>query len=302
MKIAITGSRGFIGGSVARFAAAQGHEVLGISRSSQPEADWPGRHLHADALHADLAPALRAFQPDVFLHAAGTASVAESLADPLEDLRASTLTLANTLDSIRRAGISPTILFPSSAAVYGNPAELPVNENAPVAPISPYGFHKAACELLAREYAECFGLKIIVCRLFSVFGERQRRLLVWEIFKQLAKHSRELELQGTGEETRDFLHVEDVSSALLRLAKRTDANFTIVNVASGHEVSVRNLAEQMRTILSPQKTVRYRGETRAGDPLHWRADVTRLHKITAPWQSRDLTAALRATISDWQHA
>src|SRR5438067_383664 len=217
MKIAITGSRGFIGGSFARFAAKDGHELLGISRSSQPEHDWPGAHFHADTQHADLAPVLRTFQPDIFLHAAGAASVADSLADPLEDLRASALTFANALEGIRRADISPVIILPSSAAVYGNPASLPVSEDAPVAPISPYGFHKAACELLARESTECSGLRVLVCRLFSVFGERQRRLLVWEIFQQLAKSGEGVELQGLGTETRDFLHVDDVSSAFLGL-------------------------------------------------------------------------------------
>ncbi len=123
MRIAITGSRGFIGGSFARHAVAAGHEVLGISRSSQPEPDWPGEHVHADSLHSDLAPALREWRPEAVLHAAGSASVSDSMADPLEDLRASAMTLANTIDGIRRAGVAPVLLIPSSAAVYGNPGE-----------------------------------------------------------------------------------------------------------------------------------------------------------------------------------
>ena len=145
MKILITGSRGFVGASFGCFAAAAGHEVLGISRSSQPEPGWPGRHVQGDAAQADLAAVIRDFNPDLLLQAAGSASVGASLADPVGDFRATAVTLTNVLDSVRRSGREPLIVFPSSAAVYGNPASLPVAEDAPCAPISPYGFHKAAC-------------------------------------------------------------------------------------------------------------------------------------------------------------
>lgn len=300
MKIVITGSRGFIGGSFARFAAAAGHDVLGISRSSQPSVHWPGAHLRADTLHADLAPVIREFEPDLFLHAAGSASVGDSLADPLEDLRASAMTLANALEGVRRSGIAPVVIFPSSAAVYGNPATLPVTEEAPVAPISPYGFHKAAGEMLAREYAECFGLRAVVCRLFSVFGPRQHRLLVWEIFQQLAGAAPRVELQGTGGETRDFLHVDDVSTAFLQLAEKAASGLTVVNVASGREISVRDLAERLATGFAA-KPVHCRGHTRAGDPMHWRASIDLLGKLAPAWQPRELDAMLRATVSAWQN-
>jgi len=75
VKILVTGSRGFVGASFGVFAAAAGHEVLGISRSSQPEPGWPGRHVQGDAAQADLAPIIRDFNPDLLLQAAGSASV-----------------------------------------------------------------------------------------------------------------------------------------------------------------------------------------------------------------------------------
>src|SRR5690349_20870644 len=138
MKILVTGSRGFIGNSIGRHAAAAGHDVLGISRASQAEANWPGAHRHADAARDDLAPILRDFAPDLFLHAAGSASVADSLRDPIADFHATASMFANVLDGVRRSGTQPLVVFPSSAAVYGNPATLPVAEDAPCAPISPY--------------------------------------------------------------------------------------------------------------------------------------------------------------------
>ena len=145
MKILVTGSGGFVGGSFGRHAARAGHEVLGVGRASQPEVGWPSLHAQADVSSSDLAELIAAFRPDAVLHAAGAASVGASLARPLDDLRASVVTWANVLDSVRRSGARPLVVFPSSAAVYGDAASLPVAESAPARPISPYGFHKAAC-------------------------------------------------------------------------------------------------------------------------------------------------------------
>ena len=178
MKLLITGTRGFVGGSIGRLATQLGHDVLGVGRAAQPATDWTGKHLTADVVSADLAPLIRNFAPDVIFHAAGTASVGASFTAPLDDLRASLMSWTNLLDSVRRSGANPLILFPSSGAVYGRLQSLPVKEDAEIQPISPYGFHKAACELLAREYAVCFGQRLVVCRLFSLFGVQQRRLLV----------------------------------------------------------------------------------------------------------------------------
>ena len=137
MKLLITGSNGFVGGSVGRWAARAGHEVLGVSRASQPARGWAGAYAQADALASDLTELVSAFAPDVLLHAAGTASVGASLKAPLDDLRASVLTWANVLDAVRRSGARPLVLFPSSAAVYGDLSELPAREEATPRPISP---------------------------------------------------------------------------------------------------------------------------------------------------------------------
>ncbi len=197
MKILITGSRGFIGGSLGRMAARLGHDLIGVSLSSQSERDWVGRHLRADVSCADLAPVIREFKPEAILHAVGPASVAASFDSPLEDFRIAVLTWSHLLDCVRRSGQRPLVFFPSSAAVYGNPSQFPVNERDKIAPISPYGFHKAACELIGREYAECFGIDLVIGRFFSIFGVAQRRLLVWELFKQLKAPPSTIWLGGT---------------------------------------------------------------------------------------------------------
>ena len=301
MKILITGSRGFVGASFGNFASTAGHEVLGISRSSQPEPGWPGRHVQGDAAQADLAPIIRDFAPDLLLQAAGSASVGASIADPVGDFRATAVTLINVLDGVRRSGCEPLIVFPSSAAVYGNPASLPVGEDAPCAPISPYGFHKTACEIFAREYAQCFGMSTVVCRIFSLFGSRQRRLLAWEIFAQLAGKADALELQGTGTETRDFLHMDDLSRAILALTPVVPRReCTILNAASGRETPIMELAETMRSMVAPAKKITARGIARPGDPHRWCADIRALRSLIPDWQPQEFSAAIGETIRQWK--
>ncbi|HEX8161975.1 MAG TPA: NAD-dependent epimerase/dehydratase family protein [Pyrinomonadaceae bacterium] len=307
MKILITGSNGFVGGSFGRFAAREGHAVVGVGRAAQPSRGWPGAYAQADAVSADLAPLVSEFAPDALFHATGTASVGGSLEAPLEDLRASVMSFANALDAVRRSGARPLVLFPSSAAVYGDPAQLPVGEDAPARPISPYGFHKAACELVAREYAECFGLRVVVCRLFSLFGPAQRRLLVWELYRQCAGAGSTVWLEGTGGETRDYLHVEEVSSALLRLAgarldgaRGAGGDCLAVNVASGAGVGALELARLIRDRIAPAKEIRCRGTVRPGDPRAWRADISRLRELIPGWRPRPLPESLARCVAEWR--
>ncbi len=286
-------------------SARMGHDVLGIGRASQPGPDWPGTYVQTDVATSDLASILRDFKPNVILHAAGTASVGASIASPLDDLRASMLTWANMLDGVRRSGLNPLLLFPSSAAVYGAAVQLPINEDSPATPLSPYGFHKAACELLAKEYAQCFDLRIVVCRLFSVFGPSQRRLLVWELFRQAAGPSDAIRLSGTGDETRDYLHSEDVAQALLDLAEGTFSRLEsgqceTINIGSGEETKVLDLAAVIRDLVAPGKQIAVRGEVRPGDPRNWQADIARLRLFAPLWQPRALQQGLSDCIRVWR--
>jgi UDP-glucose 4-epimerase len=293
---------GFIGGSVGRYAAQHGHVVLGTGRTTDGGNEWA--RLYTRVVNSeDLVTVIQEFRPDVVVNAAGTASVGASVEEPLNDFRGSVQTCAEVLDAVRRSESRPLVVIPSSAAVYGNPASLPVAEDAALQPISPYGFHKAACELLAREYAECFDLNVLVCRVFSVFGADQRRLLVWELYQQLAGPERIAWLSGTGEETRDFFYIDDLADALLQLIEnfeQTKRHYLVVNVASGVETSVLQLAETLREIVAPGKEIRCRGQQRKNDPLRWRADITLLESLLRSWRGRELKEGLSACATAWQ--
>jgi UDP-glucose 4-epimerase len=306
MRILITGSRGFMGGSVGRLAAQAGHDLLGVSLSSQPERDWTGRHIRADASCANLVPVICEFKPDAVFHAIGPASVPASFKSPTEDFRIALLTWSHLLDCIRRSGHRPWIFFPSSAAVYGNPSKLPVDEQGGIAPISPYGFHKAACELLAREYAECFGLDLVICRFFSIFGAAQRRLIVWELYQQLITAKATVWLEGTGRESRDYLDIQDVGNVFLQLAakfsrRRHEGACVTINIARGEETRILDLAQTMRDMVAPKKKIRSHGWPRPGDPARWCADVSLLESLLPKWRARPLTQSLAQCLATWSN-
>jgi UDP-glucose 4-epimerase len=300
VRILTTGISGFIGGSFGRYAAQLGHEVMGTGRMPSSK-DWSG--LYTPLAGSDeLRALIDDFRPDVVVNAAGTASVGASVEDPLNDFRGSVGTCADLLDAVRGSETRPLVVVLSSAAVYGNPASLPVSEDAPLQPISPYGFHKVMCELLAREYAKCFELKVLVCRFFSVFGPAQRRLLVWELYQQLAGPEKIAWLSGTGAETRDFLYIDDLSAALLGLIdnfRASASDYAAVNVAGGDETSVLQLAEMIRDLVAPEKEIRCRGEQRTNDPVHWRADVSRLQTLLPAWKPRTLQEGLADCAKTW---
>ena len=302
MRVLITGITGFIGGSFGRYAVQAGHDVMGTGRSNSAGNEWSGLYSPVTSVR-ELSNLIRDSLPDVVLNAAGTASVAASIDDPLNDFRGSVQTCADVLEAVRLSGSQPLVVIPSSAAVYGNPATLPVAEEAALQPISPYGFHKAAAELLALEYAVCFGLRVVVCRFFSVFGFAQRRLLVWELYKQFAGREPTVWLAGTGEETRDFLYIDDLGKAVLGLVEQSETragDCIIVNVASGVETGVVALAEKIRELVAPEKKILCRGNLRKNDPLRWCAEVSRLQTLLPTWQPRPLSEGLAACIGDWR--
>ena len=306
MRILITGSTGFLATSFARFAARSGHEIAGIGRASETSGAWPGVYVQVHDDVAATTEVIDRFSPEILFHGAGTASVGASFEDPLQDFEGSVLTCEKLFAAVHRSTCRPLIFIPSSAAVYGNVESLPINESAPLRPISPYGVHKSICESLARGWAQAFGLRIVICRLFSLFGPGQRRLLIWELFQQLSQTVEHVTIEGTGSESRDFLCVDDAANAFLQMAEALSqapaGYFEIVNLASGEQTTVAALAEHLRKLLAPGKEIRYRGLVRPGDPLCWQADIGKLTSIIPDWRPQSLFDALEMCIDSWQQS
>ena len=170
------------------------------------------------------------------------------------------------------------VLLFSSAAVYGNPQTLPVHEEAPLRPISPYGFHKKICEILIEEFYSVYGIRGCSVRIFSAYGAGLKRQVLWDISRK-ALWDNVVNLQGTGEETRDFVHAEDVARGLRIIADQATFSAEAYNLSYGVATTIREVAETLVAELGRNCAIDFSQVRMAGDPLFWQADITRLSKL-----------------------
>lgn len=261
MVAVVTGAFGFLGRHVAAGLAQEGWSVVEAGR---PEVEIPSPEF--DVL-------LDSAEPELVVHCAGPASVPASVEDPSGDFRGSVRVLFDVLQRLR--GRDAALVLVSSAAVYGEPERLPVAEDAPISPISPYGFHRALCELLVREFHDLWGLRCCILRVFSAYGEGLRRQIMWDICSSALRDGA-VSLHGTGEESRDFVHASDVARAVTLVARSAPLEADAYNVATGSESSIASVAGLLLEELGSDVPLSFSGRTRPGDPRHWRADVGRL--------------------------
>src|ERR1700730_16181507 len=299
MRWLITGGNGFLGFSVAEYLARTVNSVVGLTRQTQLP-DWFRRLEYPSSIEA-LADLIRGEHPNCILHAAGAASVGDSWGTPTRDFVDSVATWQALLEATRLSELKPKLFLPSSAAVFGDPDRLPIPENAARRPISPYGFHKLLCEQLAEEYAILWEMPVVICRLFSVYGPRQRRLLVWELVEQIFSDAPMINLQGTGLEERDYLAVSDIAEALDSLARRRlSDSLQTFNFGSGSSLRIVDLIGLLQRLARVQKPVVRGQSARHGDPLHWRAENRRLREALPLWHPRPIEDGLAECLAAWK--
>ena len=278
--ILITGAAGFLGRHIAREFAQAGWKVAGVdvvaaeNSGLGPNIAYMWLALPSPA----FAELLQRVQPAALIHCAGRASVANSLTDPAADFRDGTVLTFAVLEALRLHAPRCRFVLLSSAAVYGNPVALPVTEDQACAPLSPYGYHKRQGELLCEEFARLFAVPTTAVRIFSAYGPGLRRQVVWDICRQTLTESA-LHLRGTGGESRDFIHAADVARALHCVVQNAPCTGEIYNLASGIETTIAELADRILRQLGRGLPVHFDGAQTPGDPLHWRADISRVRSL-----------------------
>ncbi len=282
-RILVTGAGGFLGSHICRHFGKKGWQVAAVGRfhatlslaESYPNLVILGGMTLPDAAFTRL---VAQFQPHLVIHAAGTASVGDSVKEPYGDFQRTVDVCAFTLETLRRHAPGAHFILLSSASIYGNPESLPIGEGAAIKPISPYGFHKVMCEDLVREYQTLHGLTTTCARIFSAYGEGLHKQIVHDLCaKLLVAKERVIELHGTGEESRDFINGKDVAYAL-EIIHHQKAN-GIFNLGSGQETTIRDLAQLVIKVLRVDKVIQFNGKVRPGDPLQWRADISALSQL-----------------------
>ncbi|MCA9561643.1 MAG: SDR family oxidoreductase [Myxococcales bacterium] len=302
MKVLVTGGAGFIGSHLVEALVARGDAVvvlddLSTGKRANLAAVAEKVDLQVGSV-ADRAAVDRAIAGcEVAFHQAAIASVPKTIEAPVETNAVNFGGTLNVLEAARAAG-TRRVIFASSAAVYGDEAPLPVAEDAPVAPLSPYAIEKLCAEHYVRVWAPLFGLETVALRYFNVFGPRQDPKSpysgVVSIFVDRILKGEAPTIFGDGEQTRDFVAVADVVRANLAAATVDRPEGLVCNVARGEATSLNQLYATLADLAGGAPDALY-GPARAGDVRHSRAVVDRARDalgFVAKTPVRDGLAAL----------
>lgn len=279
-KVLVTGGAGFIGSHLVDALRARGCRVSVLDDLSTGSLE----NLRLDDggtefVHGDVADgeAVREACGDceAVLHLAAMVSVPRTMADPIAAARVNTLGTVTVLEEARRLNVGSVVLA-SSCAVYGDNPHLPLSENAPPAPRSPYAVQKLGGEDYLRMAHRVYGTDAVSLRFFNVYGPRQNPSSpysgVISIFMTRALADRPPTIYGDGDQTRDFVYVADVVRAIMLAATTPAAAGAVVNVGSGRSVAIGELWRQISTLAGAHAVPRHE-PARDGDIRHSRADA-----------------------------
>lgn len=276
-KVLITGAAGFIGRSLAHLFMQKGYSVLGWDHNDSTE---EFRIKKVDLINREeIKNGFKEFIPDILFHCAGNADVVKSVKNPETDFEGNVVLTHNILFVMHELNLKNVrFVFLSSAGVYGNPISLPIKENMALNPLSPYALHKVVCEELCRYFINNYNMDIKIARIFSAYGKGLKRQIFWDMYKKSCETGI-LVMFGTGNESRDYIHISDVINALFLIAT-TESDDWIYNVANGEEVTICEVAIQFAKAAGiGESNVKFTGIIREGDPINWKADISRIQSL-----------------------
>ena len=301
MKIIVTGGAGFIGSHVVDAYVAAGHKVIvvdDLSTGKRENVNPAARLVEMDVNDGRLADLFASERPAVVNHHAANPNISVSVERPLFDARQNILGTLNVLEAARRAEVDRFIYIASGGAMYGDPRYLPVDEEHPANPISPYALSKATGEQYVRLYGLEHGLRWTSLRYANVYGPRQDpfgEAGVIAIFCHTLLSGGQPEIHWDGEQSRDFVYVGDCARANLLALEAQDSR--AYNVGTGQGTSINALFETLLGVVGRDVAPR-RAPRRPGDVRHSHLDCSRIERDLGWRPHVTLEQGLAQT---WQH-
>jgi UDP-glucose 4-epimerase len=276
MKVIIIGSKGFIGQNIFNYFREKGYDVWG----ADVIIDFVNndRYFLIDPTNADYSSVFQHFIYDLCINCSGAASVLDSLKNPEHDYSLNVVNVFKILEAIRKFQPGCRFLNLSSAAVYGNPLNLPVIEDTRFNPLSPYGIHKLQAEQICKEFNDFYNIKTCSLRIFSVYGVGLKKQLFWDLYKKV-KTGVPFNLYGTGNESRDFIYILDLVRAIDLISEFSSFNADVINVANGREIMIKDAVSEFFSFFNHDIKYFFSGEVREGDPVNWLADISKLRSF-----------------------
>lgn len=304
MKVLVTGGAGFIGSHVTEKALRQGHQVVVVDNLSSGKREHVAKDAvfyHASVVSEEMQEILLKERPEVVIHLAAQSVVPVSIHDPQLDADVNVKGMLRLLEGSRMVGVRK-VIFSSTAAVYGEPESFPIREEQAGHLLSPYAVSKYAGEHYLAVYHHLYGLSYTVFRFANVYGPRQLPKSdggVVAIFTEAVKQGTPLTINGDGEQTRDFIYVEDVADAMMRAFDKGDNR--VLNLSTGTPTSINRLIDELEIISGRQIERRY-GPERPGD-IRFSYLCNEKMKQALDWEPQfTLRDGLRLTWEAAQHA
>lgn len=287
MRVLVTGGAGFFGSHIVDLLISNGHEVCIIDdlSSGKKEHINEGANFYNLDILDDVGKVIKKENVEYVIHNAAQAQVKKSIEDPIFDARVNILGSLNLLESSRE--VKKFIFASTGGTIYGEPQYLPADESHPENPLSPYAVSKLAFEKYLYVYGEIYGLDYVSLRYGNIYGPRQDpygEAGVVAIFANKMLKGEAPTINGDGNQTRDYVYVEDVARSNL-LALEKSSKEKIINVGTGIETSVNEIFETIQkslgTDIEPVHGPAIKGEVnrisldvkRAEDMLGWRPEV-----------------------------
>ncbi len=274
MRILVLGCNGFIGTHCINFFLKNGFDVHGADIFNYAR-KGNINYTELNVNDTDYDCLFKYFKFDLCINCSGSASVINSFNNPYNDFKTNTINVFKILDSIRKYQFLCKFINLSSAAVYGNPLYLPIKDTHAVDPISPYGFHKHFAEQICSEYSKIFGIKTVSLRIFSVYGPGLKKQIFWDVYSKF-KSEEKVFLFGTGNETRDFIYIDDLLRQIWLVINNAEFRGESFNLANGEELKINEVVSVMQRIMNSKKEIIFDNIPRIGDPINWQADISNL--------------------------
>ncbi len=278
MNFLITGAAGFLGSALANHLAREGHQVRGLDDLSTGDPQALSPDVHFTRGDVNDRPKLWTLlqEVDCAYHLAARVSVQESVLYPREYNAVNVGGTVSLMEAMRDVGVRRVILA-SSGAVYGDQGEQPLKESATPDPRSPYAVSKVSAEHYVRTIGKLWGMETVCLRIFNAYGPGQHlppsHPPVVPHFLRQALRGGTLVVHGNGEQTRDYVYVDDVVSAMVAAATAPNVNGLVINVGSGTETSIRELVKKVSEATGREVDSLYNSNT-SGGVSRMRADLT----------------------------
>ncbi|MGE5246385.1 MAG: SDR family oxidoreductase [Betaproteobacteria bacterium] len=300
----VTGGAGFIGSHLAAELRRRGARVRvadNLTTGRRRNLDGVGNVEFLEGDLADLEVARRAVEGmDYVLHRAAIPSVPRSVSDPITSNRANIDASLNVLVAARDAGVK-RLVYAGSSSAYGDTPTLPKREDMVPAPLSPYALQKLVAEQYCQMFTALYGFETVTIRYFNVFGPRQDPGSpysgVISLFAAALLEGRQPTIYGDGGQTRDFTYVANVVDGVLRASEAAGIAGEVINVATGHRVSLNELLATMNQLVGTNIAAIH-AAPRAGDVRDSLADISKAQRLLGYKPHVSFEEGLRQTL-EW---